>query len=61
VTTVDAVHPGSQLRIRVLDGSITAAALGVTPTAPATEPEPEPEPTSASEPTDPTTSGDTDD
>lgn len=61
VTTVDAVHPGSQLRIRVLDGSITAAALGVTPTAPAAEPEPEPTSASASEPTDPTTSGDTDD
>ena len=63
VTTVDAVHPGSQLRIRVLDGSITAAALGVTPTAPATEPETasESSPEPASEPTDPTTSGDTDD
>lgn len=29
VTTVDQVNPGSQLRIRVPDGSITAAAMGV--------------------------------
>ena len=29
VTTVDQVDPGSQLRIRVPDGSITAAAMGV--------------------------------
>jgi exodeoxyribonuclease VII large subunit len=37
VTSVDAVHPGSQLRVRVLDGSITAAALGVSRTAPASQ------------------------
>ena len=29
VTTVDQVNPGSQLRIRVPDGSIAAAAMGV--------------------------------
>lgn len=29
VTTVDQVQPGSQLRVRVADGSITAAAMGV--------------------------------
>lgn len=29
VTTVDDVEPGAQLRIRVLDGSVTAAAMGV--------------------------------
>lgn len=32
VTTVDEVSPGSQLRIRVMDGSVTAAAMGVTRT-----------------------------
>ncbi len=43
ITTVDDVEPGSQLRIRVLDGSVTAAAMGVqksptnTQTAPDTE------------------------
>ena len=29
VTGVEQVQPGSQLRIRVADGSITAAAMGV--------------------------------
>lgn len=56
VTTVDAVHPGSQLRIRVLDGSVTAAALGVTPTATASTSEPAPD-TSESTPD----TGDSDD
>ena len=31
VTTIDQSPPGSQLRIRVADGSITAAAMGVKP------------------------------
>lgn len=36
VTTVDEVTPGSQLRIRVLDGSVTAAAMAVEKSAVAT-------------------------
>lgn len=31
VTTIDETPPGSQLRIRVTDGSITAATMGTTP------------------------------
>ncbi|HIW91433.1 MAG TPA: exodeoxyribonuclease VII large subunit [Candidatus Corynebacterium avicola] len=37
VTSVDEVSPGSQLRIRVMDGSVTAAAMGVTRSPDATD------------------------
>ena len=43
ITTVDDVEPGSQLRIRVLDGSVTAAAMGVQKSPTNTQPAPDTE------------------
>ncbi|MGP9724586.1 exodeoxyribonuclease VII large subunit [Corynebacterium sp. AOP40-9SA-29] len=51
VTTVDDVTPGSQLRIRVLDGSVTAAAMAVQHSEAAPE-KPAPEKTESTDATD---------